>query len=98
MFLQIASLNLCNLAFAKNTFLQYMAERSFDDFDAYAKEYRGIHTENIKISGADSFYFAEMKVKLLQQLEGNVSLKALDVGCGEGWVAAEVAKSAALPI
>jgi SAM-dependent methyltransferase len=84
LFLKIASLNLCNLAFAKNTFLQYMAERSFDDFDRYAKEYRSIHTANIKISGADSFYFAEMKVKLLQQFEGNVSLKALDVGCGDG--------------
>lgn len=61
-----------------------MAERSFDDFDAYAKEYRRIHTENIKISGADSFYFAEMKVNLLQQFESNVSLKVLDVGCGDG--------------
>ena len=64
MFLKIASLNLCNLAFAKNTFLRYMAERSFDDFDAYAKDYRSIHTKNIKMSGADSFYFAEMKDKI----------------------------------
>lgn len=84
LFLKIASLKLCNLAFAKNTFLRYMAERSFDDFDAYAKDYRGIHTENIKISGADSFYFAEMKVKLLQQYERNTSLKIMDVGCGDG--------------
>ncbi|HEY8691018.1 MAG TPA: class I SAM-dependent methyltransferase [Chitinophagaceae bacterium] len=84
LFLQIASLNLCKLAFAKNTFLQYMTERSFDDFDAYAKDYRSIHTENVKISGADSFYFAEMKVKLLQQFEPDVPLKVLDVGCGDG--------------
>lgn len=61
-----------------------MTERSFDDFDAYAKDYRSIHTENVKISGADSFYFAEMKVKLLQHFEKNVSLKILDVGCGDG--------------
>jgi len=61
-----------------------MSERSFDDFDAYAKDYRRIHTENIKISGADSFYFAEMKVKLLQQSESDVALKILDVGCGDG--------------
>lgn len=84
LFLKIASLNLCKLAFAKNTFLGYMAERSFDDFDAYAADYRSIHTENIKISGADSFYFAEMKVKLLQQYKNNTSLKILDVGCGDG--------------
>ncbi len=61
-----------------------MTERSFDDFDGYAKDYRSIHTDNIKISGADSFYFAEMKVKLLQQFEENVPLKILDVGCGDG--------------
>lgn len=61
-----------------------MPERSFDDFDAYAKDYRSIHSENIKISGADSFYFAEMKIKLLQQFELNTSLKILDVGCGDG--------------
>ncbi|MGI8584554.1 MAG: class I SAM-dependent methyltransferase [Chitinophagaceae bacterium] len=61
-----------------------MVERSFDDFDAYARDYRSIHTANIKISGADSFYFAEMKVKLLQQFEENIPLKILDVGCGDG--------------
>ena len=61
-----------------------MTERSFDDFDAYAKDYRSIHTENVKISGVDSFYFAEMKVKWLQKFETNVPLKILDVGCGDG--------------
>ena len=61
-----------------------MPERSFDDFDAYAKDYRSIHTQNIKISGVDSFYFAEMKVKLLQQFETNAPLKVLDIGCGDG--------------
>ena len=84
LFLQIASLNLCKLAFAKNTFLQYMAERSFDDFDAYAKDYRSIHTNNIKIAGVDSFYFAEMKVKIITAFENNTVLKILDVGCGDG--------------
>ncbi len=61
-----------------------MAERSFDDFDAYAKEYRAIHTDNIKLFGADSFYFAEMKVMLLQQYESNSAVKILDIGCGDG--------------
>ena len=84
LFLQIASLNLCKLAFAKNTFLQNMAERSFDDFDPYAKDYRSIHTNNIKITGVDSFYFAEMKVKMLTEFENNSVVKVLDVGCGDG--------------
>jgi ubiquinone/menaquinone biosynthesis C-methylase UbiE len=61
-----------------------MTERSFDDFDAYAKDYRSIHTENVRLSGADSFYFAEMKVKLLLQFETNVPLHILDIGCGDG--------------
>lgn len=61
-----------------------MKERSFDDFDEFADDYRSIHTQNVKLSGADSFYFAAMKVRLLQQFEKNESLKVLDVGCGDG--------------
>ena len=61
-----------------------MPERSFDDFDAYAKAYRSIHNENVKVSGADSFYFARMKIRLLQHYEKNISLKVLDIGCGDG--------------
>ncbi len=61
-----------------------MNERTFDDFDAHADGYRSVHTENIKLSGANSFYFARMKVELLQQSEKDISLKALDIGCGDG--------------
>lgn len=61
-----------------------MPERTFDDFDEFATDYRSIHTDNIKISGADSFYFAEMKVRLLQEFEKNLPLRVLDVGCGDG--------------
>ena len=61
-----------------------MSERSFDDFDEFANNYRNIHTQNVKLSGADSFYFAEMKVRLLKNFETNQSLKILDVGCGDG--------------
>lgn len=61
-----------------------MGQRSFDDFDAYAEDYRAIHTENVKLSGADSFYFAKMKVQLLTATENNVPLKLLDIGCGDG--------------
>lgn len=61
-----------------------MNERTFDDFDAHADAYRSVHTENIKLSGADSFYFARMKVELLQQSEKDSALKVLDIGCGDG--------------
>jgi ubiquinone/menaquinone biosynthesis C-methylase UbiE len=60
-------------------------ERSFDDFDGYAENYRDIHTENVKISGADSMYFAEMKVQLLREHElCDKVIKVLDLGCGDG--------------
>src|SRR3954462_9612755 len=61
-----------------------MGKRTFDDFDAYAKDYRAVHTENVKLSGADSFYFAEMKVALLKQYEADNPLNILDIGCGDG--------------
>ncbi|MEN9569588.1 MAG: hypothetical protein RL172_819 [Bacteroidota bacterium] len=62
-----------------------MSERTFDAFDPFADNYRSIHTQNVKLSGADSFYFAEMKVRLLQEHETSVSqLQVLDVGCGDG--------------
>lgn len=61
-----------------------MSERTFDDFDAYAKHYRAIHTENIKLSGVDSLYFARMKVELLKEFEANEPIRLLDFGCGDG--------------
>lgn len=61
-----------------------MTKRTFDDFDAFANDYRNIHTQNIRLSGVDSYYFAEMKVKLLQAYESDVPLQVLDVGCGDG--------------
>jgi ubiquinone/menaquinone biosynthesis C-methylase UbiE len=61
-----------------------MPERTFDDFDEFARDYRQIHNENIRLSGADSMYFAEMKVRLLKEFETDQPLKVLDIGCGDG--------------
>lgn len=61
-----------------------MEKRSFDEFDKYAKNYRSIHTDNVKLSGADSFYFAEHKVLIVKQHERGKDLQMLDVGCGDG--------------
>lgn len=55
------------------------------DFDNFADEYRQTHTANVKsVSGADSYYFAEFKVKELLRYERNVKCRLLDVGCGDG--------------
>jgi ubiquinone/menaquinone biosynthesis C-methylase UbiE len=64
-----------------------MPERKFDGFDEFALDYRKVHSKNISISGADSNYFAEMKVKWLGTFEKNVPLKVLDLGCGDGTTA-----------
>jgi ubiquinone/menaquinone biosynthesis C-methylase UbiE len=61
-----------------------MSERTYDDFDEFAENYREIHNENLKFSGADSQYFAEMKIKLLKNKETNVQQRVLDIGCGDG--------------
>lgn len=61
-----------------------MPKRTFDAFDEYAENYREIHDLNISVSGADSLYFAEMKVRLLQTYVKNEMLNVLDVGCGDG--------------
>ena len=57
-----------------------------NEFDEYANDYRRIHTKNIKgISGADSDFFTEYKIKELadRKLLGNKP-SILDYGCGDG--------------
>ena len=61
-----------------------MNERTFDDFDKHADDYRNVHSDNVKITGADSSFFAEYKIKLLQEYEKDANLKLLDFGCGDG--------------
>ncbi len=54
-------------------------------FDSIAREYRDIHTENLKISGADSDYFAEYKIQeISNKFNFNINLKVADLGCGDG--------------
>ncbi len=55
------------------------------DFNNFAEEYREVHTANVQtISGADSYYFAEYKVKELLRFEEDIPAQLLDVGCGDG--------------
>lgn len=59
-------------------------ERTFDDFDEHASQYRKVHTKNLRWSGVDSFYFIQHKISLLHSLENNRSACLLDFGCGDG--------------
>ncbi len=63
-----------------------MADWKFDNFDGYVRQYRKNHTDNIKrISGADSNYFSEYKVKEIMNCEKNTrNAVVLDFGCGDG--------------
>ena len=63
-----------------------MSERTFDDFDQHASQYRKIHTQNVKITGADSYYFAAHKIELLKEYENDHPSRLLDIGCSDGVV------------
>jgi len=69
-----------------------MSERTFDDFDGFADDYRSIHSQNVQLSGADSYYFAEHKIVQLKNYEQDGNLVMLDVGCGDGLTATFVQK------
>ncbi len=59
-------------------------QRQFDNFDEFADDYRDIHDDAVKISGADSNYFSEYKVIELKKYEADEALNLLDFGCGDG--------------
>ncbi len=62
-----------------------MKKTKEQNFDSFAETYREVHTKSIKnVSGTDSFYFAEYKVKELVQFEENKEARVLDLGCGDG--------------
>jgi len=61
------------------------SDSSFDNFDQFATDYRQIHSENLKLAGADSQYFSEFKVKWLKEyLSQQMPDHILDLGAGDG--------------
>ena len=62
-------------------------------FDKCSENYRQIHTENIgKVSGVDSDYFSEYKIKEIKDRYPETPAKWLDLGCGDGMTAVFVQK------
>jgi SAM-dependent methyltransferase len=57
------------------------------EFDQFARDYREIHSLNVKISGADSSYFCEHKIREIRIREQNDLINFLDFGCGDGLTA-----------
>lgn len=60
-------------------------KNSINNFDDIATNYRDLHNENLKVTGLDSNYFAEKKIKLISKdFNKNEVLRILDLGCGDG--------------
>ena len=60
-------------------------QSSFDNFDPFATDYREIHNQSIKVTGAESQYFSEFKVKWIRQYYGTQQpQRILDLGAGDG--------------
>jgi ubiquinone/menaquinone biosynthesis C-methylase UbiE len=63
------------------------------EFDQFAKEYRGINDDALKLTGESSSFFAEYKAKKLKEWlpeKVNQPVRMLDFGCGDGVMTAFV--------
>jgi SAM-dependent methyltransferase len=61
-----------------------MTERNSVKFDAYAKNYRQLHSTNVAITGEDTDYFARYKVDCMARAGVKKNQRILDFGCGVG--------------
>jgi 2-polyprenyl-3-methyl-5-hydroxy-6-metoxy-1,4-benzoquinol methylase len=63
------------------------------NFDEFAKNYKSIQNENIKLTGEDWGYFLQNKARFAaRQLPGNFAGNILDFGCGIGGLSRELKK------
>jgi len=54
------------------------------DFDKHAESYEKQLTEDLKFFGEESKYFAEYKIRLVEECVGNRPINILEYGCGIG--------------
>jgi SAM-dependent methyltransferase len=57
------------------------------NFDQYADSYQQIHSDNVRVTGESSEYFAQYKAQYIaRQVGRNFSGRILDYGCGVGMI------------
>ena len=67
------------------------------NFDSFANSYQQVHTENIRVTGENSEYFARYKARYIaRHAEKVLSCRILDYGCGIGMISSYVKE--ALPL
>ncbi|MFZ4589866.1 MAG: class I SAM-dependent methyltransferase [Ignavibacteria bacterium] len=54
------------------------------DFDKHAESYEKQLTEDLKFFGEESKYFAEYKIRIVEECVGNRPINILEYGCGIG--------------
>jgi len=55
------------------------------NFDQFADNYQRVHSENVRVTGEDSEYFARYKARYIaRRMGGEFSGRILDYGCGVG--------------
>src|SRR5579872_2966466 len=63
------------------------------NFDHYADAYQRIHTENIRVTGESSEYFAQYKAHYIaRQMGSHFAGRILDYGCGVGMLSSFMSK------
>jgi SAM-dependent methyltransferase len=59
-------------------------------FDAYARDYADLISQNVRLTGESSDYFAEHKLQCLERLGIAADTAVLDYGCGIGGLTAKL--------
>jgi 2-polyprenyl-3-methyl-5-hydroxy-6-metoxy-1,4-benzoquinol methylase len=64
---------------------QEMAQAKTPEFDQFADNYQRVHSENVRVTGESSEYFAQYKAQYIARRMGaKFSGRVLDYGCGVG--------------
>lgn len=74
-----------------------VSKTNMGNFDSFADNYQQVHTENIRVTGENSEYFARYKARYIARCaEAGFSGRILDYGCGIGMISSYVKE--ALPL
>jgi 2-polyprenyl-3-methyl-5-hydroxy-6-metoxy-1,4-benzoquinol methylase len=69
------------------------------NFDQFADTYQRVHTENVRVTGEPSEYFAQYKARYIaRQMGARFSGSILDYGCGMGLVSSRLKQTLPLAV